>query len=175
MNSAEKNICEESEFEKLFSEQSEPLKNYLYYLTGDKERAEDHLQNSFVALWKNCSKVAVDSAAPYLFRVAKNFFLKEVRHEKVKISFVKQNPVESPTLSSDEAMLTSEFEEALERAIGDLTEGQREVFLMSRIDKLKYHEIASKLELSVKAVEKRMHLALKSLNEALSEFDVRKF
>ena len=39
------------------------------------------------------------------------------------------------------------------------------MFLMSRIDKMKYKEIAEALGLSVKAIEKRMHLALKTLRK----------
>ena len=53
----------------------------------------------------------------------------------------------------------------LQNAISDLKEGQREVFLLSRIDKKTYKEIAEMLSISVKAVEKRMTLALKQLRE----------
>jgi RNA polymerase sigma-70 factor (ECF subfamily) len=64
-------------------------------------------------------------------------------------------------------MEESEFQNRLEQAIGNLSEKQRQVFLMSRIEKMKYSEIAEVLEISVKAVEKRMHLALLSLKEIL--------
>jgi len=50
-----------------------------------------------------------------------------------------------------------------------MPENQRTVFLMSRNDELKYHEIAECLNISVKTVEKRMSAALKLLrNELLS-------
>ncbi len=177
MTTSDKNreVCNESEFESIYVENSKSLKNYLYYLTGDHDRADDHLQNAFIALWKNCAKVGIESAAPYLYRVAKNFFLKEVRHEKVKLNFQKQSTYQNePSTSSDEGIQLQQFEEALENAISDLTEGQREVFLMSRMEKMKYHEIAEKLGVSVKAIEKRMHKALRQLNEALKEFEIRK-
>jgi RNA polymerase sigma-70 factor (ECF subfamily) len=50
-----------------------------------------------------------------------------------------------------------------------LPEKQRLVFLLSRIEKMTYKEIAELLDISVKAVEKRMHKALVSLRESISE------
>ena len=50
--------------------------------------------------------------------------------------------------------------EKLENTISALPEKQREVFLLNRIEKKKYKEIALHLDISVKAVEKRMHQAL---------------
>jgi RNA polymerase sigma-70 factor (ECF subfamily) len=57
-------------------------------------------------------------------------------------------------------MLEKEFMDKLERTIDSLPEKQKEVFLLNRIEKKKYKEIAEQLDISVKAVEKRMHLAL---------------
>jgi RNA polymerase sigma-70 factor (ECF subfamily) len=62
-----------------------------------------------------------------------------------------------------------EFLDKLQVAISDLKEGQREVFLLNRIDKKTYKEIAEMLEISVKAVEKRMHLALVQLREKVGK------
>jgi RNA polymerase sigma-70 factor (ECF subfamily) len=53
--------------------------------------------------------------------------------------------------------------------VAGLPDIQREVFLMSRIDRKKYKEIAVILNISTKAVEKRMHNALRSLQEQLGK------
>ena len=74
-------------------------------------------------------------------------------HQKTTI---KSSNQESPEF----VMLEKEFLEKIEKAIADLPEKQKEVFLLSRIEKKKYREIAEILGISVKAVEKRMHLAL---------------
>ncbi|HHB52254.1 MAG TPA: RNA polymerase subunit sigma-70, partial [Saprospiraceae bacterium] len=55
----------------------------------------------------------------------------------------------------------------LERVIGAMPEKSREVFLMNRIEKLPYREIAVRLDLSQKAIEKRMGVALTFLREKL--------
>jgi RNA polymerase sigma-70 factor (ECF subfamily) len=57
----------------------------------------------------------------------------------------------------------------LKKVIADLPEKQREVFLLSRIDKKKYSEISDMLGISVKAVEKRMSQALIVLREKLGD------
>ena len=62
-------------------------------------------------------------------------------------------------------MEEEEFRKRLEEGISNLPEGQRVVFLMNRIDKKKYREIAEELNISVKAVEKRMHKALVALRK----------
>ena len=62
-------------------------------------------------------------------------------------------------------MEEQEFKNQLEKAIEALPENQREVFLMNRIDKMKYREIAEALGISQKAVEKRMHKALLELRK----------
>jgi RNA polymerase sigma-70 factor (ECF subfamily) len=60
-----------------------------------------------------------------------------------------------------------EYKEKLERALAALPENQRTTFLLNRIDGKKYAEIADMEGVSVKAIEKRMHLALKSLRERI--------
>jgi len=56
------------------------------------------------------------------------------------------------------------------QAIEKLNEKQRVAFLMNRIDGKKYAEIAKELEISVKAVEKRIHLALIELRKEFENF-----
>ena len=64
-------------------------------------------------------------------------------------------------------MEENQFKEKLENALNSLPENQRTTFLLNRIDGKKYAEIAEMDGVSVKAIEKRMHLALKSLREQI--------
>jgi RNA polymerase sigma-70 factor (ECF subfamily) len=66
-------------------------------------------------------------------------------------------------------MEEDQFREKLERAITNLTEGQRTAFLLQRIEGKKYQEIAEILGISVKAVEKRIHGALVSLRAEIGQ------
>ena len=64
-------------------------------------------------------------------------------------------------------ILESEFMEKLNAAISALPDKQREVFLMNRIEKLKYREIAEIQGVTQKAIEKLMHKALLKLREEI--------
>lgn len=160
-----KSVCQEEVFSSLFSSYAEPIINYLYYKSGNYAGAEDIMQDAFAKLWKECSKVPLVKAKSFLYTIAKNTFLNQVKHQKVVLKFEKlgHNEIshESPQFLLEEA----EFKEKLENAIAALPEDQRVVFLMNRIDKMKYREIADHLNLSVKAIEKRMHKALVKLRK----------
>jgi RNA polymerase sigma-70 factor (ECF subfamily) len=151
-------------------EHAEQLRNFLYYKCGDLSRAEDLTQEAFVRLWDNCSKVKVGKAKSFLFTVANNLFLNEAKHQKVVLKF-QRHQSSLPTASAESPqflMEEKEFGQRLEQAISSLSEGQREVFLMNRIDKKTYKEIAETLGISVKAVEKRIHKALLQLRKLIS-------
>ena len=84
-----------------------------------------------------------------------------LRYEKNFTGLDKTN--ESPEYILEE----KQFQAKLLKAIENLNEKQRIAFLMHRIDGKKYSEIAQELNISVKAVEKRIHLALLSLRKEI--------
>lgn len=161
--------CNEVVFEQLFKRIAPLLRNFLYAKYNNLERANDMVQEAFITLWKNCSKVLPDMAKAYVFRVAQNQMLKLVSKDQTKekhIQFIyRDRHHESPEFQ----MEFNEFDQKVQQAINALTEAQREVFLMNRIEQLTYAEIANLLQISQKAVEKRMHKALKTLREKIGE------
>ena len=72
-------------------------------------------------------------------------------------------------LKSHDHLESSEAEQRINRALDDLPDKCREIFLMNRFDGLKYREIAEKLDISIKTVETQMSRALKTLRERLSD------
>lgn len=155
-----KSVCDRTYFSMLFDTHAETLRNFLYYRCRDMEQAEDLTQEAFLKLWKNCKKVLYEKARGFLFAVAKNAFYNQVAHHKVVLEYTKlphsgKDP-ETPHYKLEE----QEFMARLQRAINELPDGQREVFLMNRIDKISYKEISGMLGISETAVEKRMQKAL---------------
>jgi len=160
-----KSTCQNKVYENLFRTHAEPLINFIYYKSGNYSKSEDIMQDAFAKLWQECSKVSVDKAKSFLYTVAKNIFLNQVKHEKIVLKFEKRGHSQVSHESPQYLLEEAEFKEKLEKAIAALPEGQREVFLMNRIDKMKYREIAEQLNLSVKAIEKRMNKALVELRK----------
>jgi len=160
-------ICKPKVFEEVFDTHSETLRNFMYYKCGDKDLAEDFVQDAFVKLWKNCAKVLVSKAKSFLFTVANNLFLNDVAHKKVILKHQQGTHLQHTNQNPEFLLEEKEFMIKLQKAIADLPAKEREVFLLNRIDKKKYKEIAEMLEISIKTVEKRMSLALKSLREKI--------
>ncbi len=170
MEKPSESVCNDKVYRGLFDKHALHLRNYLYYQFGDMTKSEDYVQDSFAKLWQNCKKVSIESAKSFLFTVGKRLFLNDVEHQKVVLKFQKQNTM--PSASSEDpdyVYREGEFKDLLEEAIANLPEGQRIAFLMNRIDKLSYKEIAERLELSEKAIEKRISGALRNLKEQVEE------
>jgi RNA polymerase sigma-70 factor (ECF subfamily) len=90
-----------------------------------------------------------------------------IKHDKVVRKHQETLTRHATNESPEFIMLETEFMEKLEHTINTLPEKQKEVFLLNRIEKKKYKEIAIQLDISVKAVEKRMHLALVVMREQI--------
>ena len=125
------------------------------------------VQEAFFTLWKNCSKVLPEMAKAYVFRVAENQMLKSLDKDKTQAKHIPFIHRDRHNENPEFQLEFTEFDKRVQAAISDLTEGQREVFLLNRIEKKTYAEIAVLLEISQKAVEKRMHKALIALREKI--------
>lgn len=160
------NVCDERIYTQLFRTHSKTVFNYIYYKFGNEEKARDAVQEAFVRLWENCSKVTPEKAKSFVYTVANNLYLNVIKAEKVRLKHRKEG---GTTTTQDPEFILEEkqFGEKLENALASLPENQRTTFLLNRIDGKKYAEIAELEGVSVKAIEKRMHLALKALREKI--------
>lgn len=162
-------ICKPEVFENIYNSYSKPLRHFIYFKTRNLDKTEDILQDTFVKLWSNCENVIYDTVKNYLFTIANNLFLNIVKHEAIVRKNQRELVKESTNETPEFLIIEKEYLEKIEISIAELPVKQREVFLMSRIEKKKYKEIAEKLNISVKAVEKRMHYALKTLKEKIGK------
>lgn len=168
MSKENNNLCEESYFSEFYIKNVQSATNFAYYKSGDSDAALDIVQDAFAKIWENCSQIDYTKVKTYLFTTVNNLFLNTVKHQKVVMAFAKDTPALDKTNQSPEYLLEEEeFKIKLQNAIASLSEAQREVFLMNRIDGKKYREIADELGISQKAVEKRMSGALKTLKEQI--------
>lgn len=164
-------ICKENIFSSFFKSHAKSLRNYLYYKFGNEDQAEDITQEAFIKLWQNCADVPLEKAKSYIYTIANNASLNVIAHQKVVLNYAKSSATKESSNESPEFLLEEEqFKTKLLTAIEKLNEKQRVAFLMHRIDGKKYAEIALELEISVKAVEKRIHLALLELRKEFENF-----
>ncbi|WP_372757766.1 RNA polymerase sigma factor [Mariniflexile sp.] len=166
MNQIDNKLCEETFFNNFYLEHVQPAINFAYYKCGDKDNALDLVQDAFSKIWENCAKIDFTKAKTYLFTTVNNLFLNKVKHNKVVMEYAKAAPYIDRTNESPEYILEEEeFKKKLQNAMSLLSDAQREVFLLNRIEGKKYREIADLLNVSQKAIEKRMSGALKILRD----------
>lgn len=152
-------------FQLLYRRYYENLYRFTWRRVRDKELALDLIQEVFTKTWQNRSNLdEKQSIKAFLFRSVINLSIDHLRKQSVRNSV----PLEfSPEPESDQDEKNIDFQQAFEAALQMLTAKQREVFVMRHVDGLRYEEIAEILNLSVKAIEKRMTKTLKILRESL--------
>jgi len=155
------------EFDQIFMDWYYPVRNFIYYKTGEMQAAEDIAQDTFLKLWEKKDSIKPETVKPLLYKIANNLFLNTIERGKVNLRFITENPERGFASSPDFELEMKEFDARLQVAISELDEKNRVVFLMNRIDDMTYSEIAQNLQLSVKAVEKRMSKAIAHLKKKL--------
>ena len=156
------------QFKNIFDQHFDAVRNYIYYRSADTELATDIAQETFMKLWEKQLKVEDGKTKGLLFKIAGDLFISNYRKQKTAMKFNLQFKPDLSGNTPEEQLQFNELQESYNTALGQLTEKQRVVFLMSRVDGMKYYEIAERLEISVKAVEKRMTITLEHLRQALN-------
>ena len=166
-------ICQTHIFESIYNKYSKDLQNFLYYKYGLQTNPDDKTQEAFVKLWDNCSKVPFVKAKSFLFTVANNLVLNDLKHQKVVLNY-KKKPQKSYTNETPEFILEhAQFLEKYKIALANLTEEQRVAFLLNKVEGKKHAEIADQLGVTKKVVEYRIYTAFSKLKEALENFNIK--
>ena len=160
---------DEAIFKSVFDQYYRPLTVFTLKYVPDVEEAKEIVQDFFVRLWLRRAEVNIRfSLKMYLYQSVKNAALNYLETNKVAQRRMQQYA--TPLTSTDTAlehMMAAEQEEILMRAIDTLPEKCREIFLLSRMQRLSNLAIATRLNISVKTVEAQISIALKRLAEWL--------
>ena len=160
-------------FRKSFDEYFELLVLNAQKYISQLNEAEEIVQDVFVKLWQQIDNLPSDlDIKAYLFRSVHNSCKNYLKHKQVvqnyKDSILKESFYLDFSQENDSENI--EMMEALHNAINALPENWRQVFLMNRFEGLKYREIAEKLAISPKTVEKYISKSLQHLQQHLKEY-----
>ncbi|MES2517431.1 MAG: RNA polymerase sigma-70 factor, partial [Bacteroidota bacterium] len=140
-----------------------------YHLTGNKEEAEEMVQDVFVSLWSRFAELEIRNLGVYLIVAVKhritNFIKSQINFRKFQEYQILHEIQQS--YSSDEVIYFSDLTEAVEEAMKKLPEKSAEIFKKSRFENQSVKEIAREFELSEKAVEYHLTKSVKVLREHL--------
>jgi RNA polymerase sigma-70 factor (ECF subfamily) len=164
---------DEKAFEILFHKYYGYLCLYATKIISDDSDAEEIVQNFFVKLWEKREHLFIETSLKnYLFRSIKNLCLNFIQHNKTKIRHAQivLSEVEN-NFSEDSNYPEIDLSQKIEESINSLPEKRKEIFKLNRQEGLKYHEIAQKLNISIKTVEAQMSLAIKTLRKKLKNYN----
>ena len=157
------------EFKILFDTYFDSVRSYLFYRGAEREQASDLAQDVFMRVWEKQLTVDPKIALRLLYKIAGDMFVSRYRRETLEMHYRISLKNDNIDYSPEDQLRYKQLLENYTKALAALSEKQRTVFLMARIEGLKYHEIAERLDLSVKAVEKRMSITLAYLRKVLQE------
>lgn len=153
-------------------------------ILGDEREAEDVLQETFLSAFEAIGRFEGRSRlSTWLYRIATNASLMRLRKATPPVAFsLDRDPGDENQASSaarylvdwsavpDELLLTAEARREMDRAIADLPETLRSVFVLRDIQGLPGDETAAILGITVQAVKTRLHRARVRLRNRLSEY-----
>jgi RNA polymerase sigma-70 factor, ECF subfamily len=171
---AENNIFKDSrEFEKFFKEKYKLLCYLANKYVKDLDVAEEIVQEVLVKMWEKREQLIINGPIiAYISTSIKNSCLNYLKHKIIVAAYEKSEIVRisNDASETEEEMKDMELETAVLNAISELPPQRQKIFSMSRVDGLKYHEIAEKMGLSIKTVEAQMGAALKQLRVKLKDY-----
>lgn len=171
VQSPEAALSSQNVLEDAFARFQGELLGTLYYLVGNREDAQDALQDAFMKCWKNRDQVPqVRNLRAWIFRIALNTGrdLRQTawRRRKQALSDEEQM-VESQAAGPVAEAQRNERDARLRVALHELRIEEKEVFLLRQNGDMTYEEIAEAMGIPTGTVKTRMRLAIQRLREAL--------
>lgn len=175
--------AEMAAFTRVVDRYKDPIVNYVTRLVGERSRAEDVAQETFVRFYRHRDRYREEGALQaYLFRIATNLVRSQERRKKRwrllepifsrggeshdGVHTADRPPVRDP----ESRTLASEEHRVVTRAIAGLDLPFRAPLVLREIEGLSYREIADTLEIAEGTVKSRLHRAREMLKDALTPY-----
>jgi len=149
------------DFENLYEHYSSDIYRFAFWLAGNSTDAEDITSETFVKAWAGRSRIRTETLKAYLFAIARNIYLGNLRKARnhIRLEDIYTDPAPGP----DE---NAETNHELDRALGiirEFPETDRSAFILRVQHDLPYTEIARVLEISVTSAKVKVHRVRKRM------------
>jgi len=162
-------------FDLLYKKYSKKLFRFAHSILKSTEESENILQDVFLNLWENRNKVENNSAVKYyIFTTAYNSSITLIRRRARETQFI-EHLKSLQELNEEPVNIEVEYNELKSRLaeiIDLLPERQKEVYILHKVEGIKYKEIADRLNISVNTVENHMSRALKTIRKNLGNYSL---
>jgi RNA polymerase sigma-70 factor (ECF subfamily) len=161
-------VADEAFIRALYAEHGSALLRYALHLTGgDRQRAEDLVQETIVRAWRHPEALADRPARPWLFAVARNLAVDAHRARQSRPPEVGQAVLETLPVADDADRTLDSW--AIAEALASLRPDHRKVIVETYYRGCTVAEAATSLGIPAGTVKSRTYYALKALKLALQE------
>ena len=148
---------------------------YAQYIDRSKEEAEEIVSDVFVTVWQNRNKIReIEHVKAWLLTITHNQAVSYLRKKNHAVSSVTweemgENAIPADLQTPDERLISQEEMSRINHAIHTLPPRCRQVFVLAKIEKLLYKDIAGLLGISVKTINMHIASALERISEAMEK------
>lgn len=144
-----------------------PLRAFFRKRTADAQEAEDLTQEVFYRVTARTDDIELRNPEGYVFQVAANLLRDRARRSDVELAGRRELAASSEgkfeDISPERVLLAKTRLQEVQRALAELPERTRTVFILQRFEEFTYKDIAKHLGISTSLVEKLMMDAIKHL------------
>lgn len=152
----------------LYAQHGSALRHFTYQLTGHRQRAEDLFQETFLRAWLHADKLLDNEASQraWLFRVARNIAIDDMRHRRSRPQEVYVDlPVSTVSDGTDRLLSTMEMSNLLRRLSPEHRSILVEVFYRGSTTR----EAADTLNIPHGTAKSRLHYGLRHLRAGMRD------
>ncbi len=164
---------DEKTFEYLFLTYYKSLRQYACKIIKDDIAAEEIVEDIFYHLWDKRHTIgSISLVKSYLYKATYNNALKYLRHNKIVTKHQEevQRQLSQTFEYQENYSEIDEIRNIIRETMHSVPERTQTIFQLNRNQGLKYHEIAERLNISVKTVEAHMTSLLKLFRENLKDY-----
>ena len=148
-----------------------PLYNFAHWLAGNRDEAEDLVQETYVKALKGFGSFTPGTNfRAWMYRILRNTFLTSRTGLKATVSLDdEENPVTQPAADDDpeSLLLARADQEEIRRALEQLPVVHREIILLCDVEEMSYKEIAELAGIPIGTVMSRLSRARSSMRSLL--------
>ncbi|MBO9154456.1 RNA polymerase sigma factor [Chitinophaga sp. GCM10012297] len=159
---------DEAAFTEIYKRYWKLLYTTAFGIIRDGDAAQDILQEVFIRIWRGRHTLDITSLKPYLQQAARFGVLKAIRAQKTDKAFYDRLAAITIDVLAEDLLLYKEQRELFEKLLSGLPENVKEAFYLSRENNLTYKQIAARLNISEKTVEKRISKSLRYFRDNLN-------
>jgi len=148
-------------FQDLYEANAPDVYRFALWMTGNRYEAEDITSETIIRAWARKSNIRTETLKAYLFTIARNIYLENLRKQRRQIILDDLHPDPAP---GPEKVVESQLEiQRVQRILQTIPEIDRAAFVMRVQHELPYAEIARALGLSLTATKVKVHRVRKKL------------